>query len=173
MEKIVIIIILASMLIGGCASNTGTSGYAVKITHDDRNTVRIGLMLSECNPGYLPFYIASDNGYFEQENLKSIIVKAKDVADADVTIGGRARYYIYESRTPNHLSIFATTYLNTTNTNYAILVRTDSEATDLKDLAGKSIGLEPTSGMARFFLMRTILEKSGLDPSKFRALLPF
>lgn len=143
-----------------------------KLNLQKPETVRVGLLLSDCNPNYLPFLVASKQGFLDKEGVKFTTPMAKgDYANAsslaskfDIIILGRAQQYTMTASYPGEFSAFLINYLETSKPNYAILVKKESSLTSITQLKGKIIGLENNSGKARNVLIKAILKKNGIDP---------
>lgn len=121
--------------------------------------------------GYLPLFIAYDNGYFDDENLKvetikfestDLIVKALVSGDLDALIGiNTLTAFAAEQASPNKLKIFTGQVYTTEEYADEIIVSKDSELSSIQDLKGKKIGLMPGSGFTEY--MKLILEKNNLS----------
>jgi len=121
--------------------------------------------------GYLPLFVAYDNSYFDDENIKvetikfestDLMVKALISGDLDVLIGiNTLTAFAAEQASPNKLKIFTGQVYTTEEYADEIIVSKDSELSSIQDLRGKKIGLMPGSGFTEF--MKIILEKNNLS----------
>jgi len=121
--------------------------------------------------GYLPLFVAYNNGYFDDENIKvetikfestDLMVKALISGDLDVLIGiNTLTAFAAEQASPNKLKIFTGQVYTTEEYADEIIVSKDSELSSIQDLKGKKIGLMPGSGFTEY--MKIILEKNNLS----------
>ena len=121
---------------------------------------------------YAPMYIAIENGYFEEENLKIdlILTPGADkvssaVLSGDVNIGfagAESAIYIYEKNEKDYLQIFAGL---TKRDGQFIISKTKNENFKLTDLYGKQILVGRSSGMPALNFLNA-LKKEGIDESK-------
>lgn len=121
---------------------------------------------------YAPMYVAIENGYFEEENLKIdlILTPGADkvssaVLSGDVNIGfagAESAIYIYEKNEKDYLQIFAGL---TKRDGQFIISKTKNENFKLTDLYGKQILVGRSSGMPALNFLNA-LKKEGIDESK-------
>ena len=132
------------------------------------NTIKIGY---KEHIGYLPLFVAYDNGYFDDENIKmetikfessDLMVKALISGDLDVLMGiNTLTAFAAEQASPGNLKIFTGQVYTTKEYADEIIVSKDSELSSIQDLRGKKIGLMPGSGFTEY--MKIILEKNNLS----------
>ena len=121
---------------------------------------------------YAPMYVAIENGYFEEENVKIdlILTPGADkvssaVLSGDVNIGfagAESAIYIYEKNEKDYLQIFAGL---TKRDGQFIISKTKTENFKLTDLYGKQILVGRSSGMPALNFLNA-LKKEGIDESK-------
>lgn len=121
---------------------------------------------------YAPMYVAIENGYFEEENVKIdlILTPGADkvssaVLSGDVNIGfagAESAIYIYEKNEKDFLQIFAGL---TKRDGQFIISKTKNENFKLTDLYGKQILVGRSSGMPALNFLNA-LKKEGIDESK-------
>lgn len=121
---------------------------------------------------YAPMYVAIENGYFEEENVKIdlILTPGADkvssaVLSGDVNIGfagAESAIYIYEKNEKDFLQIFAGL---TKRDGQFIISKTKTENFKLTDLYGKQILVGRSSGMPALNFLNA-LKKEGIDESK-------
>lgn len=121
---------------------------------------------------YAPMYVAIENGYFEEENVKIdlILTPGADkvssaVLSGDVNIGfagAESAIYIYEKNEKDYLQIFAGL---TKRDGQFIISKTKNENFKLTDLYGKQILVGRSSGMPALNFLNA-LKKEGIDESK-------
>lgn len=121
--------------------------------------------------GYLPLFVAIENGYFDEQNLEvepikfestDFMIRALLSEELNALIGiNTLTAFAVEQQDPGRLKIFtAQTY---TTEYYAdqILVHKDFDITSIKDLKNKKIALMHGSTFLKFF--EIILEKNDLS----------
>lgn len=121
---------------------------------------------------YAPMYVAIENGYFEEENVKIdlILTPGADkvssaVLSGDVNIGfagAESAIYIYEKNEKNYLQIFAGL---TKRDGQFIISKNKNDNFKLTDLYGKQILVGRSSGMPALNFLNA-LKKEGIDESK-------
>ena len=121
---------------------------------------------------YAPMYIAIENGYFEEENVKIdlILTPGADkvssaVLSGDVNIGfagAESAIYIYEKNEKDYLQIFAGL---TKRDGQFIISKNKNDNFKLTDLYGKQILVGRSSGMPALNFLNA-LKKEGIDESK-------
>lgn len=121
---------------------------------------------------YAPMYVAIENSYFEEENVKIdlILTPGADkvssaVLSGDVNIGfagAESAIYIYEKNGKDYLQIFAGL---TKRDGQFIISKTKNENFKLTDLYGKQILVGRSSGMPALNFLNA-LKKEGIDESK-------
>jgi len=118
---------------------------------------------------YLPFYVAIENGYFEEERLQlekidfgsvSNQVNALIHGDIDITALGSGGGFPLEAKQPNQFK-----YIYGQNSkSYAFLVKKNSKINEIKDLGGKRIGTWPSPISTTFIKLIT---KKYFDEDKY------
>ena len=121
---------------------------------------------------YAPMYVAIENGYFEEENVKIdlILTPGADkvssaVLSGDVNIGfagAESAIYIYEKNEKDYLQIFAGL---TKRDGQFIISKNKNDNFKLTDLYGKQILVGRSSGMPALNFLNA-LKKAGIDESK-------
>lgn len=121
---------------------------------------------------YAPMYVAIENGYFEEENVKIdlILTPGADkvssaVLSGDVNIGfagAESAIYIYEKNEKDYLQIFAGL---TKRDGQFIISKNKNDNFKLTDLYGKQILVGRSSGMPALNFLNA-LKKEGIDESK-------
>jgi NitT/TauT family transport system substrate-binding protein len=126
-------------------------------TTKQQETVKAGFVPAAY---YLPFYVAIENGYFEEEGLQlekidfgsvSNQVNALIHGDIDITALGSGGGFPLEARQPNQFD-----YIYGQNSkSYAFLVKKNSKINEIKDLERKRIGTWPSPTSTTFIKLIT------------------
>lgn len=139
--------------------------------------VKIGMLNNECKPDNLPYLVAEKKGYFKSENI--IVDKAESMSGIafgdsgayqdfyDILVTGRAQFYFMQATQPDKYKAFIANVNTINKPDYSILVKKGSDIKNISDLREKKVGLQRSSGKARFVLMDMILEKKGFNPKDF------
>lgn len=142
---------------------------------NDKNDNMITIKVSEVTHSifYTPFYVAIENGYFQEEgiNIDLMLVSGSDnVAssvlsnDTEVGLAGpESAIFVYNGGEKNYLQVFAGL---TKRDGQFILSRKDKEF-NWNDLEGKEILVGRSTGMPALSFMRA-LENKGIDKSKVK-----
>ena len=141
------------------------------IPKENNDEIRIGY---KEHIGYLPLFVAYDEGYFEDENLNvkpikfestDLMIKSLIKGDLDVLIGvNTLTIFAVEQTSPNKLKIFTGQTYTTQEYADEILVSKDSNIRSISDLKNKKIGLMPGSGMRNF--MEVILKNNNIQSNE-------
>lgn len=120
---------------------------------------------------YTPFYVAIENGYFEEEGIKidlMLVSGSDNVAasvlsgDTEVGLAGpESAIYVYLGKEKNYLQVFSGL---TKRDGQFILSRTNEDF-DWENLYGKEILVGRSSGMPALSFLRA-LENKGIDKNK-------
>ncbi len=120
---------------------------------------------------YTPFYVAIENGYFEEEGIKidlMLVSGSDNVAasvlsgDTEVGLAGpESAIYVYLGKEKNYLQVFSGL---TKRDGQFILSRTNKNF-DWENLYGKEILVGRSSGMPALSFLRA-LENKGIDKNK-------
>lgn len=140
---------------------TGITGYAVK---EPAKPIKVGYVPLSFS---LPFFIALENRYFEEEG---VIIEPVKCADANVLLdslisgrvdvhagGGFTALYSVEANSPGQLKVFLPSGEDENNYVANIIVKNDSSISSLEDLKGKKIGTY--TGIAMVKSLRLFLQK--------------
>lgn len=184
MKKLFGIVLLFSIITIGLyiynvsAVDNKSSNLSSGINSDNKK-IRIGLLNSKCKPDNLPYLVAQKNGYFDGIDIEEISSSDTKVAwgDAisyadkyDVIVTGRAQLYFMEATNSQMWKVFIANVNTQDKNDYAILVRNGPEITDFVSLKGKTIGVERSSGVAKFVLIKMIINKLGLSSDNFNII---
>lgn len=157
LRAIIITIMLGIILLAGCARKP--------------EEVKIGYVPITLD---LPFFVAVDRGYFDDEGLKVTPVKfvtSNPMAEAlisgkiDVlTSSSLAVVFAIEQNVPGELRVFMIQANTKSKYMDYILVKKDSPMSNITDLKGKRIGTFP--GSTILIYTKIILKELGIDPEK-------
>lgn len=140
------------------------------------NEIKLGMLNSKCKPDNLPYLVAKENNYFSDVKINEVEIDgnikfgdARAYSDKyDVLVTGRAQLYYMEATQPSAFKVFIANVNTLEKPDYAVLVKNNSGVKDISQLKNKNIGLERTSGKAKYVLMGMVLEKLGLNPTDFK-----
>lgn len=120
---------------------------------------------------YTPFYVALENGYFEEEgiNLELMLVSGSDnvaasvlSGDTEVGLAGpESAVYVYLGKEKNYLQVFS----GLTKRDGQFILARNNENFDWENLYGKEILVGRSTGMPALSFLRA-LENKGIDKEK-------
>ena len=138
-------------------------------TSDELKTIKVAEVTHSIF--YTPFYVAIENGYFEEEGIKidlMLVSGSDNVAasvlsgDTEVGLAGpESAIYVYLGKEKNYLQVFSGL---TKRDGQFILSRTNKNF-DWENLYGKEILVGRSSGMPALSFLRA-LENKGIDKNK-------
>ncbi len=149
---------------GSSRSAGNSSGAAVAATPEP---VKLRLHLPSRSTSYLPWYLAIDRGYFQEQNLDVEIVQAAGSAGLAALLAGEVQFSGTLSAGIPAMAQGAdlkVLFVQSPRANYWLTTRTDIN--NLHDLKGKRI-VVPNLGLSDAYtrLLTAALRKAGMDPT--------
>lgn len=143
----------------------------IKSKKEETNTTKITVGEVTHSVFYTPFYVALENGYFNDNglNIKLVLTSGADkvsaaVLSGDVQVGlagAESAIYVYDKGEKDYIQIFSGL---TKRDGQFILSRNNEKEFSLKDLIGKEIIVGRQSGMPALNFLNA-LKKSGINPN--------
>lgn len=131
-------------------------------------TSKISFHLPSRSTSYLPWYIAQEKGYFNEQGLNVEFVQANSTVGIDSLISGEMQFTGAASAAMAALgkgAALKTVFIESARANYWLTAKPGIKA--IADLKGKVI-VTPNigNGDTYYRLMAATLKKAGLDPAK-------
>ena len=165
--KILIIVLIGILIIGGL--------FYYAYPREEAKTVKVGYLPLLAS---LPLYVAQENGYFDEQNVKietvqlqssNQLIDALVRGDIDIIVeSAAAPALIVETIDKNKLKIFSASDITQETPFDALIVKKGSSIKELKDLENKKIGVFPGSTATN--LLKKYLQENGIDISKIEII---
>ncbi len=142
-----------------------------KFNSNNKNDTLTTLKVSEVTHSifYAPFYVAIENGYFEEENISidlMLVSGSDNVAasilsgDSEIGLAGpESAIYVYLGGEKNYLQVFS----GLTKRDGQFILAREKEEFDFQNLIGKEILIGRSTGMPALSFMKA-LENKGINP---------
>ena len=145
----------------------------VKIINKNEDSNLTTIKVSEVTHSifYTPFYVAMENGYFEEQgiNIELMLVSGSDNVAASVLsndtqvglAGPESAIYVYLGKENNYLQVFS----GLTKRDGQFILSRNNEKFDWNNLIGKEILIGRSTGMPALSFLKA-LENKGIDKNK-------
>ncbi len=153
-----VVVSLVAMIVSACEFVTGSSGTPEVEKHD----LKVGILPIV---GAAPAFLASESGYFAEEdlNVEFVTIQSSGTAlpslangDLDIVFGNYVSFFAEQAKGTNSIKLVADGYYAKART-FMVVAPKDSKLLNTPDIAGKRVAVTITNGLADLII------KSALD----------